>query len=66
MKPPGFIGRWLIWLRRSRPAARPTLSRPFDPTALRNHQRTATRQAFLADLTSDQRALVGLHHGDFR
>ncbi len=66
MRPAGFIGRWLTWLRLRRPADRPALSRPFDPTTLRSRQRSAAHQAFLSDLTTDQRALVGLHRGDAR
>ncbi len=64
MKPPGFVRRWLRWVRIVWSKPTPLVLRHDDESRRLRAQRTA-REAFLSDLpTHHQRALLAPHFGD--
>lgn len=64
MKPPGFLGRWLAFLRLQRPQPPAELRRSFDAAAQRDRQRAVAREAFLSNLPPGQRLLANPYFGE--
>lgn len=65
MKPAGFIGRWVSFLKLIRSAAWSPRTLTTHTGDFRDAQRRAARAAFLSDLpTPGQRRLAGPHFGD--